>query len=62
MYFFLQFFFHGYNNQYEAPVLTVEDGAQPPVDLATKDRDIIAATYANFLLKNIGGYAYKKYF
>lgn len=39
---------------YEAPVFVVEDGSQPPVELAAKDRNIIAATFTNFLLKNIG--------
>ncbi|KAL5008817.1 hypothetical protein ScPMuIL_014398 [Solemya velum] len=50
-----KFYFNGFNNQYEAPVFTIDDGAQPPVVLAAKDRSIIAATFTNFLLKNIGG-------
>ena len=32
----------------------IDDGSQPPVELAAKDRNIIAATFTNFLLKNIG--------
>ncbi|CAH1791950.1 unnamed protein product [Owenia fusiformis] len=50
-----KFLFKGYSNHYDAPVLTIDDGAQPPLELATKDRGIIAATFTNFLLKNIGG-------
>lgn len=37
------------------PMLTLDDGCQAPVTLATKDRDVIAATFAQFMLKNIGG-------
>ncbi|XP_071079014.1 apoptosis-resistant E3 ubiquitin protein ligase 1-like [Haliotis cracherodii] len=50
-----KFHFNGFNNQYEAPVFTIDDGAQPPIVLVAKDRNIIAATFTNYLLKNIGG-------
>ncbi|XP_064603718.1 apoptosis-resistant E3 ubiquitin protein ligase 1-like [Liolophura sinensis] len=50
-----KFHFNGFNNQYEAPVFTIDDGSQPPITLAAKERNIIAATFTNFLLKNIGG-------
>lgn len=51
-----KFYFNGYNNQYDnAPIFTIDDGSQPPVVLAAKERNIIAATFTNFLLKNIGG-------
>ena len=49
-----QFQFLGFNNQYDAPIFQIEDGCQPPVELASKDRNIIAATFTTFLLKNIG--------
>ncbi len=51
---FLQFQFLGYNNQLDAPVFQIDDGCQPPVELASRDRNIIAATFTTFLLKNIG--------
>ncbi|XP_037957944.1 apoptosis-resistant E3 ubiquitin protein ligase 1 isoform X2 [Teleopsis dalmanni] len=37
------------------PVFIIDDGAQPKIELASKDRNIIAATFTHFLLKNIGG-------
>lgn len=37
------------------PVFIIDDGSQPKIELASKDRDIIAATFTHFLLKNIGG-------
>lgn len=33
----------------------VDDGTQPPIELSSPDRDVIAATFTQFLLKNIGG-------
>lgn len=54
-----QFYFNGYNNQYDnAPIFTIDDGSQPPVVLAAKERNIIAATFTNFLLKNIGKFLF----
>jgi hypothetical protein len=32
----------------------VDDGCQPKVELVAKDRNVIAATFIHFLLKNIG--------
>ncbi|XP_022090891.1 apoptosis-resistant E3 ubiquitin protein ligase 1-like [Acanthaster planci] len=39
----------------EVPVFSVEDGCQPPMQLASKHRDVMAATFTKFLLTNIGG-------
>lgn len=33
----------------------IDDGSQPRIELASRDRNIIAATFTHFLLKNIGG-------
>ncbi|XP_068151337.1 apoptosis-resistant E3 ubiquitin protein ligase 1 isoform X2 [Drosophila tropicalis] len=41
--------------QLHGPVFIIDDGAQPRIELASKDRNIIAATFTHFLLKNIGG-------
>ena len=51
-----QFTFSGFHNQTGSPLFTIDDGAQPPVILAAKDRSIIAATFTKFLLRNIGEY------
>ncbi|KFM69498.1 hypothetical protein X975_06284, partial [Stegodyphus mimosarum] len=37
------------------PVLLIDDGCQQEVELISPDRNIIAATFTQFLLKNIGG-------
>ncbi|XP_049833521.1 apoptosis-resistant E3 ubiquitin protein ligase 1 isoform X2 [Schistocerca gregaria] len=50
-----KFTFLGNNNQYGQPSFIVDDGCQPKVELAAKDRNVIAATFTHFLLKNIGG-------
>ncbi|KAL3873875.1 hypothetical protein ACJMK2_036958 [Sinanodonta woodiana] len=50
-----KFQFNGFNNQFGAPVFTIDDGAQAPVVLAARERNIIAATFTKFLLRNIGG-------
>ncbi|XP_032294052.1 apoptosis-resistant E3 ubiquitin protein ligase 1 isoform X6 [Drosophila virilis] len=42
-------------SQLHGPVFIIDDGAQPRIELASKDRNIIAATFTHFLLKNIGG-------
>ncbi|XP_030382842.1 apoptosis-resistant E3 ubiquitin protein ligase 1 isoform X4 [Scaptodrosophila lebanonensis] len=41
--------------QLHGPVFIIDDGAQPRIELASRDRNIIAATFTHFLLKNIGG-------
>lgn len=41
--------------QTSGPVFIIDDGAQPKIELASKDRNVIAATFTHFLLKNIGG-------
>ncbi|KAK6183620.1 hypothetical protein SNE40_011062 [Patella caerulea] len=50
-----KFYFNGYNNHYDAPTFMIDDGSQPPIVIAAKDRNVIAATFTSFLLKNIGG-------
>ncbi|XP_060068994.1 apoptosis-resistant E3 ubiquitin protein ligase 1-like [Ylistrum balloti] len=50
-----KFYFSGHNTRYDLPVMTIYDCCQPPVILATKERSVIAATFTNFLLRNIGG-------
>lgn len=42
------------NNQHNHPSFIVDDGCQPKVELIAKDRNVIAATFIHFLLKNIG--------
>lgn len=37
------------------PIFLIDDGTQPKIEMASKDRNIIAATFTHFLLKNIGG-------
>jgi hypothetical protein len=34
---------------------TVDDGCQPRIELISRERNVIAATFAQFLLKNMGG-------
>ena len=36
------------------PSFTMDDGCQPPREFASKDCRLIAATYNDFLLRNIG--------
>ncbi|XP_070180625.1 apoptosis-resistant E3 ubiquitin protein ligase 1-like [Littorina saxatilis] len=50
-----KFYFNGFNNQVGAPSFTIDDGAQPPLVLASKDRNTIAATFSCFMLQRIGG-------
>ncbi|XP_071962513.1 apoptosis-resistant E3 ubiquitin protein ligase 1-like [Antedon mediterranea] len=47
-----KFYFHGNG---DSPEFTIDDSGQDPVTLACENRDILAATYTKFLLKNIGG-------
>ncbi|XP_039284139.1 apoptosis-resistant E3 ubiquitin protein ligase 1 isoform X3 [Nilaparvata lugens] len=51
----LKFHFLGENNQSSMPAFVIDDGCQPKVELMAKDRNVIAATFTHFLLKNIGG-------
>lgn len=37
------------------PIFIIDDGSQPKIELSSKDRNVIAATFTHFLLKNIGG-------
>ncbi|CAL1527790.1 unnamed protein product, partial [Lymnaea stagnalis] len=50
-----KFLFNGVNNHFDAPTFCIEDGSQQSVELASQDRNIIAATFSSFLLKSIGG-------
>lgn len=51
-----KFHFDCSNNQYDGyDSFSIDDGCQPPVELISLYRDIIAATFTLFLLKNIGG-------
>ncbi|XP_059473505.1 apoptosis-resistant E3 ubiquitin protein ligase 1 isoform X2 [Neocloeon triangulifer] len=50
-----KFNFLSNNNQFNQPTFIVDDGCQPKVELVTKERNVIAATFTHFLLKNIGG-------
>ncbi|XP_046663989.1 apoptosis-resistant E3 ubiquitin protein ligase 1 [Homalodisca vitripennis] len=44
------------DNRYSSlPAFVIDDGSQPKVELMAKDRNVIAATFTHFLLKNIGG-------
>lgn len=36
------------------PSFSIDDGSQVPLQLSSSDRNIIAATFTQFLLKNIG--------
>ncbi|XP_310176.3 apoptosis-resistant E3 ubiquitin protein ligase 1 isoform X2 [Anopheles gambiae] len=42
------------NNGHGA-IFIIDDGCQPKIELASKERNVIAATFTHFLLKNIGG-------
>ncbi|KAK4320602.1 hypothetical protein Pmani_008539 [Petrolisthes manimaculis] len=50
-----KFVFTGTNNQVGLPTMTIDDGCQPPVSLAGRHRNVVAATFTQFMLKNIGG-------
>lgn len=41
-------------NKQEFPVLTIEDGVQFTVELSSKEAHLMAASFAHYLLKNIG--------
>lgn len=36
-------------------VFVIDDGSQPKIELSSKDRNLIAATFTHFLIQNIGG-------
>ncbi|XP_033327204.1 apoptosis-resistant E3 ubiquitin protein ligase 1 isoform X3 [Megalopta genalis] len=51
-----KFHFNCSSSQYDGyDSFSIDDGCQPPVELISLYRDIIAATFTLFLLKNIGG-------
>jgi hypothetical protein len=43
------------NNEISNQLLIIDDGSQPPVELLSDERNVIAATFSQFLLNNIGG-------
>ena len=43
------------NGSSSLPTFSIDDGCQPTVSLACKERNVIAATFTQFMLKNIGG-------
>ncbi|XP_038044972.1 apoptosis-resistant E3 ubiquitin protein ligase 1-like isoform X1 [Patiria miniata] len=50
-----KFNFTADHSEQDVPAFSIEDGCQPPMQLASKHRDIMAATFTKFLLTNIGG-------
>lgn len=51
-----KFNYLGNNNQHSGlPGFVIDDGSQPKVELVARDRNVLAATFTHFLLKNIGG-------
>lgn len=38
-----------------AAIFVIDDGSQPKIELCSRDRNLIAATFTHFLIKNIGG-------
>lgn len=50
-----KFHFLSDNKHSSLPAFVIDDGCQPKVELMSKDRNVIAATFTHFLLKNIGG-------
>lgn len=50
-----KFHFDGGETDNSVPVFRIDDGGQPPITLASKHRDTMAATFTRFLLDNIGG-------
>ncbi|CAG2174692.1 unnamed protein product, partial [Oppiella nova] len=43
------------NTDLSNQLLIIDDGCQPPVELMSDERNVIAATFTQFLLNNIGG-------
>ncbi|KAB7501804.1 Apoptosis-resistant E3 ubiquitin protein ligase 1 [Armadillidium nasatum] len=50
-----KFVFEGTDSQSGMPTMSIDDGCQPVVRLACKDRNVVCATFSQFMLKNIGG-------
>ncbi|KAF7994519.1 hypothetical protein HCN44_003991 [Aphidius gifuensis] len=51
-----KFHFDGTNNEHNGyDSFSIDDGCQPTIELISNYRDVIAATFTLFLLKNIGG-------
>jgi apoptosis-resistant E3 ubiquitin protein ligase 1 len=43
------------NSNNGGAIFVIDDGSQPRIELSSKDRNLIAATFTHFLIKNIGG-------
>ncbi|KAG5675377.1 hypothetical protein PVAND_005286 [Polypedilum vanderplanki] len=43
------------SNSSNGTIFIIDDGSQPKIELSSKDRNLIAATFTHFLIKNIGG-------
>ncbi|XP_048586103.1 apoptosis-resistant E3 ubiquitin protein ligase 1 isoform X2 [Nematostella vectensis] len=50
-----KFTLHPPNSNYEHPAFTISDGAQAPVSVVCRDRNVLVATYSRLVLLNIGG-------
>ncbi|KAH7972885.1 hypothetical protein HPB52_018468 [Rhipicephalus sanguineus] len=57
-----KFQFKGSNNHEGEPVLVVDDGCQPQIEMVCEERDVIAATFTQFLLKNIVRKLHQKHY
>ncbi|EDO26934.1 predicted protein, partial [Nematostella vectensis] len=49
-----KFTLHPPNSNYEHPAFTISDGAQAPVSVVCRDRNVLVATYSRLVLLNIG--------
>ncbi|XP_074038051.1 apoptosis-resistant E3 ubiquitin protein ligase 1 isoform X1 [Leptinotarsa decemlineata] len=43
------------SNENYSNAFTIDDGCQPKIELVSRERNVVAATFAQFLLKNMGG-------
>ena len=57
-----QIILHAPSPNAEHPIFTVDDGAQPPVTVMCKERNILVATFSRLLLTRIGQYSYYRQF
>lgn len=46
---------HAFSSSNYGSLFTIDDASQPKIELSSKDRNLIAATFTHFLIKNIGG-------
>ena len=52
-----QIILHAPDPNAEHPIFTVDDGAQPPVTVMCKERNVLVATFSRLLLTRIGQYS-----